>query len=88
MASLTMIEEKGNELQRLKAVELKVSRWTKIGDRLEAEMRALRLGSVTNKLGEPAPSFSADLDDLRSGFEREIRTASDVHTNDTGPFRP
>jgi hypothetical protein len=78
MASLTMIEEKGNESQRFEAVELKVSRWTKTGDRLEAEMRALRLGSVTKKLGEPAPSFSADLDDLRSGFQRDITAASDV----------
>jgi hypothetical protein len=73
-----MIEEKGNEFQRFEAVELKVSRWTKTGDRLEAEMRALRAGSVTDKLGGLAPSFSADLDDLRRGFQRDITTASDV----------
>jgi hypothetical protein len=54
MASLNMIEGKGNEFQGFEAVKLKVSRWTKTGDRLESEMQALRLGSVTNKFGEPA----------------------------------
>jgi hypothetical protein len=72
-----MTEEKGNEFQRLEAVELKVLRWTKTGDRLEADVQTLRPGSVTNTLSESVPSFSANLDELRTGFRADISAASD-----------
>jgi hypothetical protein len=72
-----MIEDKGNELRRLAVVELNVSRCTKTGDRLEAEMQALRLGSATNQLTESVPSFSANPDQLPTVFEAGIAAASE-----------
>jgi hypothetical protein len=76
VTSLTMIEVKGNEFQRLAAVELKVLRWTKTGDRLEEKMQALRVGSVTNQLSESMPSFPANLGELRTGFRADIAAKS------------
>jgi hypothetical protein len=74
MGSITMIEE----LERLDAVELKVFRQTKSCERLEAEMQALRMGSMPTELGAPAPSSPATVDDVRSGFHTEIATTPEV----------
>jgi hypothetical protein len=67
---------------RLEVVEWKVLRRMKGEGRLEAEMRGLRLGSVAGlspeKSAEAAPSSSADLEDLRSGFRMEISAASET----------
>jgi hypothetical protein len=77
MGSMTMKEEPRKELERLEAAELKVLRQMKSEVRLEAEVQALGVDWVTTKLGAPASSFSANLDDLRSGFQAEIATASE-----------
>jgi hypothetical protein len=88
MGSMTMIEEPRNELERLEAVELKVLRQKKSGARLEAEVQALRLSSDPNKLGGPGPSSPATLDDLRSGFQAEIATASEVLRAEISLLKP
>jgi hypothetical protein len=77
MGSMTMIEEPRKELHRLEAVELEVLRQKKSGGRLEAEMQALRMGSMPTKLGAAASPSPAALDDLRSGFQAAIETASE-----------
>jgi hypothetical protein len=77
MGSITMIDEKREELRRLEAVESKVSRWTKSEGRLKAAVQALRMGSMPNQSSESVPSFSANLNELRTAFWADIAAASE-----------
>jgi hypothetical protein len=75
------VEEKLEDQElRLEAVGSKILRRMKSDGRLEAEMKGLRLGSAaglsTEKSAEAAPSFSTDLEDLRSGLREEIASVS------------